>query len=377
MGLDYSYVLVMRKDKRDELFHFVKEHGKVDRPDCFRAYLELDSHVLKYLEGGYDWKPHYDKDEIQQYLLPDNRAWIGGIDYDERIPHANAEELVVRFTAVTSDMSRLFEDSMSVRSWFVALSKEVDARITYLDLESEGHRIIYLNGAETFLELKRDGIYHVSKHNFRQMMDEFVKHLPGILTSYETSYKFEEEYTLIIKKTHMDKLRNYIERHGYFDNSQVVLKFDLDSTLMKYLEEGHGEQEYGIAQGVVPHFRKDIIYKYIEQGYKVKIEKIEYLVEELSGEEDMVKVRLIPKKWKTDQLFSQSISIRKWFEDLSKEVSAKMTYQSLWNGGYAHRIIYYEGEQTNMEFTGHYELDVNCFTEIYRHFAMYFEHFHE
>lgn len=377
MGLDYSYVLVIKKDKRDELFQFVKEHGEVALSDSFSAYFEMDSHVLKYLEGGYDWKPHYDKAEIQKYLLPDNRARIGGIDYDERIPQANDEELVVRFTAVTSDMSQLFGDSVSVRNWFVALSRRVDAKMTYLDLESEGRRIIFLKGSEAFLDFKGEGLFEVSQKKFLGAMDEFSKNLPDILASYEAQYNFEEEYTLILKKAHLEQLRSYIKRHGHFDNGQVVLKFNLDSALMKYLEKGHGEQEYGISQGGIPYFNKEIVYKYIEPEYKVQIERIDYLEEELGGDEDRVAVRFIPKKWKTDQLFSQSESIRHWFVTLSREVSAKLTYQSLWNDGYAHRIICYEGEHANIEFTGHYELEVSRFKEIYRVFSMYFDQFYD
>ncbi|MNN62501.1 hypothetical protein D3C81_1778080 [compost metagenome] len=54
-----------------------------------------------------------------------------------------------------------------------------------------------------------------------------------------------------------------------------------------------------------------------------------------------------------------------------------MTFQSLWTDGYGHRIIYYQGEQIHVEFKGHYDLDIDTFSNIYRVFSMYFKHFED
>jgi len=377
MGLDYSYVLVINKYKKDELINFVKKNGEVNGSDCFCMNFEVDSFILKYLEGGYDWKPHYDKEEIHQHLTSDNKAKIGCIYYTE-VKATNPEELIVSFTAATSDMSRLFQDSIAVKNWFIALSKKVNSIITYVDLEAEGHRIIYLNGNETFLEFKGEGFFSVKKNSFLGIMDEFGKHLPYILTSYyETNYKFEEKYSIVVQKDNIDKLRSYIERNGSFDHGQAVLYFDLDSTLFKYLEDGYGEQEYGIPQGIIRQFRKDIVYKHIGTNNKVKLGKIDYREEDIKGDKENLIVSFTPMKWRVDQLFSESLSIRNWFIELSKEASAKMTFQSIWNQGYGHRIIYYQKAQTNVEFTGHYDLEISTFINIYRVFSMYLMHFEE
>ncbi|MNO58913.1 hypothetical protein D3C76_494880 [compost metagenome] len=378
MGLDYSYVLVINKDKREELIRFVQENGRVEGSDCFSIHVEVDSFVLKYLEGGYDWKPHYDKEEIQQQLTSDHKARIGSIDYTEMQPKMDSDILIVSFTAVTSDMSLLFQDSMAVRNWFIVLSQKVNSMITYIDLESEGHRIICLNGASTFLEFKGEGFFRLEKKDFLGIMDEFVQHLRAILTSYRSNYKFETKYSVVIKKDQIAKLRRYMESKGNFDdNGQVAIHFDLDSTLLRYLENGHGEQEYGIPQGVIPSFRRDMVYKHIEADNKVKIGKIDYVQEDLGGEEDNVLVSFVPKKWSADRLFSESLSIRNWFIELSKEVSARMTFQSLWTDGYGHRIIYYQGEQIHVEFRGHYDLEIETFSHIYRVFSMYSKHFED
>ncbi|MNI58787.1 hypothetical protein D3C73_1139140 [compost metagenome] len=85
---------------------------------------------------------------------------------------------------------------------------------------------------------------------------------------------------------------------------------------------------------------------------------------------------LVIKKDKREELI-HFVSIRNWFIELSKEVSARMTFQSLWTDGYAHRIIYYQGEQIHVEFRGHYDLEIDTFSHIYRVFSMYLKHFED
>ncbi len=376
MGLDYTYILVIKKSKREKLINFIKASEEVCESESICINFEVDSFILKYLEGGYDWKPHYDKKEMNQYLTLDNKARIGGIDYLEREVNIHGEELVVSFTAVTSDMSHLFQESISIRNWFIMLSKKVDAIITYLDMEGEGHRIIYFNGRETALEFVGEGLYALKRKPFLCMMDEFLKHFRPILTSYhENRYKFEKKVSLVIRKENITKLHSFIEKNGRFNEDKLDLYFFVDSTLLKYFEDGHGEKEYGISQGAIPHFNKDLVFKNLNIDYLVKLDNIIYVEEEIEGEEENLLVSFIPQKFKVDALFSKSLSIRSWIIELSKEVSAKIAFQGIWNNGYGHRIIYYQGEETNVEFTGHFDLDINTFSDIYRVFETYVHHF--
>ncbi|WP_145410645.1 hypothetical protein [Paenibacillus xylanexedens] len=380
MGLDYRYVLVIRENKQEELLKYVSEHGVINGADCFSIYVDVDSSVLKYVEGGFSWKPKEDQDEVKHYFNSDHQATIGCIYYSVEKMDTNCNELIVSFTAATSDMSLLFEDSRVVHKWFIALSHHLDARIAYLDMESEGHRILYLNGSETWLEFKGEGFFYMIKENYLSIMDEFSVLLPGMLRSYvENNYKFEKNYSVVMSKNSLDQLYHYIEQHGHWDQeqNQLGLKVDVDSTILKYLEDGHGEREYGISQGVIPRFRKELVYKYIDSNHQVQLSAIECTQELVPEDEENIVVHFTPKKWQVDQLFEQSLSIRQWFVNLSIAVSAKMTFQSLYEEGYTHRIIVYEGEETDVTFTGHYDLEIQTFSGIYNALANVIKHFHD
>ncbi|WP_128101555.1 hypothetical protein [Paenibacillus sp. DCT19] len=380
MGLDYRYVLVIQASQQAQLLKYVSEHGVINGTDCFSINFNVDSSVLKYVEGGFSWKPKDDQDEVERYFNADHQAKIGCIYYSAEKMDMNANELIVSFTAATSDMSLLFEDSRVVQKWFIALSHHLDARIAYLDMESEGHRILYLNGSETWLEFKGEGFFYMKKENYLSIMDGFSMHLPGMLRSYvENNYKLDKKYSVVMSKDHVDQLYQYIEQYGHWgkEQNQLGLQVDVDSTILKYLEDGHGEQEYGISQGVIPRFRKELVYKYIDANHQVQLSPIEYSQEIIAEDDENIVVHFTPKKWQVDQLFAQSLSIRRWFVNLSLAVSAKMTFQSLWLDGYAHRIIVYEGEETDVAFTGHYDLEVETFSGIYNALANVIKHFHD
>ncbi|MEY8745187.1 hypothetical protein AB9M62_38595 [Bacillales bacterium AN1005] len=380
MGLDYRYVLVIQENQQAELMKYVSEHGIINGTDCFSIYFNVDSSVLKYVEGGFSWKPKDDQNEVKHNFNVDHQAKIGCIYYSIEKLDTNCNELIVSFTAATSDMSLLFEESKVVQKWFITLSHHLDARIAYLNMESEGHRILYLNGSETWLEFKGEGFFYMKRENYLSIMNEFSVLLSGMLRSYiENNYKFEKKYSVVMSKDHVNQLYQYIEQHGYWhqEQNQLGLKVDVDSTILKYLEDGHGEREYGISQGVIPRFRQELVYKYIDANHQVQLSPIEYNQELIAEDEENIVVHFTAKKWQVDQLFEQSLSIRQWFVNLSLAVSAKMTFQSVWLDGYAHRIIVYEGEETDVAFTGHYDLEVETFSGIYNALANVIKHFHD
>ncbi|NQX64643.1 hypothetical protein HQN90_00750 [Paenibacillus alba] len=146
MGLDYQFILIMQESNRDKLFEYVRKNGPLDYSGCASLHFEMDSFIFKYLEGGYDWKPHYDKSEIERFIKPNGKASIVCIYISIKKLDGLNDEIEVSFTAATSDMSRLFEDSISISKWFTDLSMEVNSIITYLDLEDDGARIIYFKG---------------------------------------------------------------------------------------------------------------------------------------------------------------------------------------------------------------------------------------
>ncbi|MCM3496925.1 hypothetical protein M4D52_26110 [Paenibacillus lactis] len=79
MGLDYGFIAVIPKEEKDRLFEYIRKHGTIDDGNCACIHFDLDSFILKYLEGGYDWTPHYDKAQVDYFIEPDGKARIGCI----------------------------------------------------------------------------------------------------------------------------------------------------------------------------------------------------------------------------------------------------------------------------------------------------------
>lgn len=173
MGLDYQFVVVIKEHNRAALWKYVEEHG--EHLDTYIiAHFAMDSFILKYLEGGYSYSPHYDVEEIQQHILADGKAGIGCIDIGERKLEHTENEVAVSFTAVTSDMSLLFRDSVSIHRWFIELSQAADAVMTYLDLEYEGERLIYYRGNEINIGLQGEGHLKVGKQRFIEIIEAYA-----------------------------------------------------------------------------------------------------------------------------------------------------------------------------------------------------------
>jgi len=107
----------------------------------------------------------------------------------------------------------------------------------------------------------------------------------------------------------------------------------------------------------------------------VSLSGIRWEEEEVEGVDDEIIVHFIPQKWRLGRLFSESLSVRDWFRALSGAVQVKLAFQGVWLGEYGHRIIQDQDQPTHVEFTGHYELEVDHLVSLYRMFANYFEHF--
>jgi hypothetical protein len=178
MGLDYSFVTVIPKHQLKHVYEYIRKNGTIDSGTSASIHFDMDSYILKYLEGGYSWQPHYDREEIELFIEPDGKARIGSIDLSTRELEGYPDEIEVTFTAVTSDMSRLFQDSVSITQWFIELSKAFEAVLTYIDLEDEGARIIYCHGAEVHLELR--GKQHLAnlRESFFEIMTAFSNRYP-------------------------------------------------------------------------------------------------------------------------------------------------------------------------------------------------------
>jgi len=212
--------------------------------------------------------------------------------------------------------------------------------------------------------------------DFLRRMNGFVRHWPKELQQYGTNYRQKEKYSLIMRKEQRAALRQYVENRGrIMEKGEIEILVDLDAPIMRYLEDGYRENEYGVSYGPVPQSRKALAYKYIGENLKVSLSGIRWEEEEVEGVDDEIIVHFIPQKWRLGRLFSESLSIRDWFRELGAKVQAKLAFQSVWLGEYGHRIIQDQDQPTHVEFTGHYELEVDHLVWLYRTFAECFEHF--
>ena len=179
MGLDYGYSILIKESSEEKVTDYLKVNADLsedyDSTKCISIIAEIDSFILKYLEGGYDIYPHYDKSEIHPWLLDGFKAKIGCV-YVYRF-QLKTGFLRYLFTAATSDMSLLFRESVRIKEWFTELSKSVDSKLTYVDLEHEGHKIIFWEGKEIDIELKGDRFLSLSKTDFVSVMDLFASNL--------------------------------------------------------------------------------------------------------------------------------------------------------------------------------------------------------
>lgn len=83
--------------------------------------------------------------------------------------------------AATDDMSLLFKESVSIEKWFLKFSEALESCLTYLDLESDGCKLIYWAGKTIKIELKGDSFMNHSKDEFLTIMDVFTSTLQPMI----------------------------------------------------------------------------------------------------------------------------------------------------------------------------------------------------
>ncbi len=103
--------------------------------------------------------------------LGDCRIGIGLFDSTiTRLKHHEVYEIDLR--AVTTEMSQMLERSLSVKKWILAFSKAAGSIMTYIDLEHNGRRILFYNGREIEVIIKK-GIEYDSFHFVQDLLKDY------------------------------------------------------------------------------------------------------------------------------------------------------------------------------------------------------------
>ena len=158
MGLNYSYVLLIKQSDEQRLLKHISQNGSIKQlPEpfgtCVTLNFALDEILTHYLKisirdfNGDSWTRWWplDKSKYRCFFPTDTTGRVGCI-YLEIKPSSPGEHAYVSFTAATSGMSRLLQESPSIRSWFVHLSRVINTSATFLDLEEQGYEVIYWQG---------------------------------------------------------------------------------------------------------------------------------------------------------------------------------------------------------------------------------------
>jgi hypothetical protein len=85
------------------------------------------------------------RERFEDSYLGDGKISIGHFDVSIYRLHEHGV-YDISLTAVTSSMSRMLQESLSVRKWLAEFSEGVRPVMTYLDMESEGNRVHYYRG---------------------------------------------------------------------------------------------------------------------------------------------------------------------------------------------------------------------------------------
>lgn len=185
MGLDYSYITIFKKADKQKLTSRLSLDATINKTDfgmCSTINFKVDKSILEYLKSiirqneGINLRTtlFFKKSRFKDYFSGDFGK-IGCVYIEEKV-FPNTNYIFVSFSAATTSMSILFQNSASIKEWFISLSKEVNAVATFLDLEDNGYRFIYKNGQEVDIAFPRDGEQLSPEQDFyKKICDEYKK----------------------------------------------------------------------------------------------------------------------------------------------------------------------------------------------------------
>lgn len=190
MGLDYSYEVYVHRDSARPLLEAVKAHcmpntdttTTVEFPDgrvilpctsgfaegttvSFDASAAGNSRLLKLdlsmLFPADDELLRWDEDNGLEPAPGDDRLCRVGFIYLSVWDASTflPDHLCFYFMAATTDMSRLFARSASIRTWFADLTFDLGGPLCLLDLEEKGRIAITLGSRNCQLNVDWDGLY--------------------------------------------------------------------------------------------------------------------------------------------------------------------------------------------------------------------------
>ncbi|OUJ68582.1 hypothetical protein BXP70_27870 [Hymenobacter crusticola] len=170
MGLDYSYVLLIKRTAEPSLRTHLMEVGSLTQlaapfGTCVTLDFPLDEALVDYLKerirdhhgDAWPWRLLFQKRSGYPAYFPTPTTGRIGCIYLDIKPVPSSDYAFVSFDAATSRMSQLFQRSASIKNWFVHLSRFVNAKAAFLDTEEQGYEFFYRDGARITATLTEEG----------------------------------------------------------------------------------------------------------------------------------------------------------------------------------------------------------------------------
>lgn len=210
MGLDYGITLYIKSSKVPDCLTWLYNNTDPDRetininfqgknllirgsnpkignntPETFEG-LSFSTSLLFDIDlktigtiAAYDIEYHmeslkYFKTCFESAYQGNGKISIGNFDgWFWKLDNHDAYELTL--TAVTSDMSLMVQQSLAVKKWALEISEASEALLTFFELESDGHRIIYYEGQQVDITI-HDAL-DIPKPLLDKILPDYLKYI--------------------------------------------------------------------------------------------------------------------------------------------------------------------------------------------------------
>ncbi|GEN76470.1 hypothetical protein [Chryseobacterium hagamense] len=211
MGLDYSIEIFVKEAKLIDALHWFSEklydydepkflqwesenvkigghYFKNDKNASNNSYLKIHDQLSFTASLIFDIDPviinslaiHYPysfdiedfKETFENYYLGNGKIRIG--DFDSEIRKSGVDGIYhLIFTAVTTAMSSMLVESLSVKKWIEELSEVSEAIVSYIDMESSGHKLLFYKGKK--IDITFSDPYDIHPDETAVFFDEYFK----------------------------------------------------------------------------------------------------------------------------------------------------------------------------------------------------------
>ncbi|MEO4005496.1 hypothetical protein [Flavobacterium sp. CAU 1735] len=200
--------------------------------------LDLEPKLMDYYLG-----PIYNENYLEHFQEQFNELYDGkgkirvGYFKASILKLSNSQIFEFNFQGVTSGMSCMLEESMSVRKWIYEFSDASESVLSYIDMESSGIKIIYYKGHKTEIILK-NSIPKSSLYTFQNLLTDYFHLENDLELNNDQKYSILTENINVVEddqySVFIANAKWYLDiRSGY--NEQIELN---ENQITRFRKEG-------------------------------------------------------------------------------------------------------------------------------------------